>query len=89
MTYRISADIKYLGGSLEGMIIPAGHHVTATTQQEAYRIACFLDKVHRNDDFIRAAVTGNCYQVVSAPEITEIHQDDITVEELYVEEITI
>ena len=61
--YRVTADIEYLDGALSEMIIPHGFGVNYPTERLAQKCACFLERVRQDDDFIRAAVTGNRYKV--------------------------
>jgi hypothetical protein len=61
--YRVSADIKYLDGTLAGLDLPHGYTVTMPTRKLAQRTAMFLERVRQSDDFIRACVTGNRYKV--------------------------
>ena len=70
-TYTVTADIRYLDGTLEGVDIPAGHFARGLTHKRACSVASFLTKCHTSNDFMRAAVTGNRYEVTSAASITE------------------
>ena len=72
MIFRVSADIRYLSGALTGLTIADGHAVTEPTRTDAMRVVRFLSKVRADGDFIRAAVTGNRYAVVSDVRIEEI-----------------
>lgn len=71
MAFKVSADIHYLDGTLAGVDIPAGHFVTFSERGPAEKYARFLQKVRLAGDFIRAAVTGNRYNVTSEPTIEE------------------
>lgn len=62
-TFRISADIRYLSGALTGLTIPAGYSVTTPDRGRADSIQRWLNKVHTERDFIRAAGTGNRYEI--------------------------
>lgn len=62
--WQVRADICYLDGPLRGLLLPYGYAVTYASPEPAYRCAAWLTKVRAEQDFIRAAVTGNRYQVV-------------------------
>ena len=61
--YQVSADIEYLDGTLAGVQIPSGYSVSVPTSKRAAQVASWLRAVRLNNDFIRAAVTGNRYRV--------------------------
>jgi hypothetical protein len=71
MTYRVTADIEYLDGALEGLLIPAGYRVTYPNYRLAMKCAAWLQKVERTNDFVRAAVTGNRYAVRGHVEVSK------------------
>ena len=60
--YIVQFDKTYLDGNLKGMLL-AGETVTYPERSGAERHVAFLSRVAREGDFIRAAVTGNRYQV--------------------------
>ena len=64
MTYRVLADIKYIDGALAGLTIPAGYSAAVPNLQRAIVTCDWLQRVERERDFVRAAVTGNRYTVV-------------------------
>lgn len=68
----VSADIRYLDGTLAGLTIPDGHRVGMPTLHDAIRVAGWLTRVRDSNDFIRAACTGHRYQVVGEIRITDI-----------------
>ena len=69
--FTVSADIKYMDGWLAGMVIPAGYRCTFPTRSTAMSAVRWLTKVHRECDFVRAAVTSHRYAVVGGIELTE------------------
>lgn len=61
--FRVSADIRYMDGTLAGLEIPAGFSCTYQNNMKAYSVAAWLKRVHKAGDFIRATGTGNKYTV--------------------------
>ena len=70
---RISADIEYLDGTLAGMVIPDGWSATYP-KQSMFRITRWLERVRRQDDFIRATGTGNRYKVRGNIRVQDLRQ---------------
>jgi glutamine amidotransferase PdxT len=64
MQYHVQADIKYLDGTLAGLVIPGGYSITVPDEHHAKRIVAKLARIQSENDFVRAACTGNKYQVV-------------------------
>jgi len=73
MKYRVTADIEYLDGTLAGIVIPAGFTTTDPDIHHAIRRVQWLQRVMRENDFIRAVGTGNKYRVVGGIEYREIN----------------
>lgn len=67
--FRISADIKYLDGNLSGLVIPSGYTVTMPDNQSAMRVALWIYKVRKENDFVRAVGTASRYQFTSSARI--------------------
>lgn len=67
ITYTVSADVRYLDGTLAGLTIPDGYAVSYPTRDAADRAAAWVNATRRAGDFVRAAVTGNRYVFESAP----------------------
>jgi hypothetical protein len=63
-TFRVAADIEYLDGSLSGLVLVDGFHATFPDRESANRCSQWLCKVAAENDFVRAAVTGNRFKVI-------------------------
>lgn len=59
--YKITADIEYLDGTLAGLLIPSGYHVTYPTLESAVRCTQWIKRTMKDKDFVRAYGTGNRY----------------------------
>lgn len=70
--FRVSVDIKYIDGFLAAIVMPDGYTLTVPTESEARRVCAWLSRVHRDGDFIRAAVTAARYAVKSEPRIERV-----------------
>ena len=64
MRYQVTADIRYIDGSLAGLTIPAGYRTTWGDRQSASRAAAWLRSVMNSHDFVRACGTGNKYEII-------------------------
>lgn len=64
--FQVSADIRYLDGTLAGLLIPAGYRLTVPSARRATQIASWLSGVRSRGDFVRATGSGNRYEVVGA-----------------------
>lgn len=69
---RISADILYLDGPLAGTVIPDGYQVGVAALHQAPRYTTWMERVRSSGDFVRAAVTGHRYQLVSPPRVVDL-----------------
>ena len=67
--YTVVADIKYLDGSLTGLVIPAGHSTRHANKTSAMRVVRWIAKTYDSNDFVRATGTGNRYQFTTRPEL--------------------
>lgn len=70
--YRIDADIQYQDGTLAGLEIPSGFHVTVSTQEFAQSVCSWVESVLRDRDFVRAVRTGAKYTFTSLPRVTRV-----------------
>ena len=61
-SHIVQFDKFLLDGTLAGLTVP-GETVGYPSYPEAQRAAAFYERVAREEDFIRAAVTGNRYRV--------------------------
>ena len=61
MKHIVQFDLTYFDGALAGLPI-CGETVTFPNYKTAQRHASFLQRVERENDFIRAAVTGNRFK---------------------------
>lgn len=66
MIYRVSADIVYLEGFLDGIQIPDGFAVSYPSRSAADRCAAWINRTRADDDFVRAVGTGNRFKFASA-----------------------
>lgn len=71
-TFTVTADIRYLDGTLAGMVIPSGYRVTYTDRNGVFRATRWIERVRRDGDFVRATGTGNRYVFASVPSVSEI-----------------
>ena len=71
MQYRVTADIRYLDGTLEGITVPDGYAVTFKAYRSALSAWRWASKVQRSGDFVRAAVTGSRYRFAGAVRLTD------------------
>lgn len=70
--FVVTADIRYLDGTLKGMEIPSGFRVTVPSLAHAIRTAKYIETTRRNNDFVRAIGTGSRYVYTSAPSYFEL-----------------
>ena len=70
--FVVSADITYLDGSLKGLTIPAGYKVSYPCERLAVKLAGWIDKVRRENDFVRAVGSGWRYVFASKPQVLRI-----------------
>ena len=63
MRFIVRTDITYREGTLRGLRITNGHSVSFSTRTGAARHVQLLQRVQREEDFFRAAVTGNRYDI--------------------------
>lgn len=64
MLYTVQADIRYIDGTLAGIVIPGGYRVTVPDATHAARVERNLRRAAINGDTVRACLTGNRYAVV-------------------------
>lgn len=62
--FYVTADIRYLDGTLAGLTIPGGFRTSEPDIAHAVKRQRWLRGVMEAGDFIRAAVTGNRYEIV-------------------------
>lgn len=63
MTFRVTADIKYIDGTLAGLEIPAGFSATYPNRSIANRCSAWLERTMRAKDFVRATGTGAKFNI--------------------------
>ena len=68
---RVKADIEYMDGALKGVYLPFGYSVGYPNRDSAMRVCRWIERVMRENDFVRATGTGNRYQFKSVPLIVE------------------
>ncbi len=67
--FRVSADIRYMDGTLAGLDIPGGWSVTYPSRNQALRIARMLKCEQHSGAQIIACGTGNRYQITGGIEV--------------------
>ena len=70
--FRVTADIRYLDGTLQGVTVPAGFVATVPSRERALKIARLLKCVMQANDFIRATSTGNRYAIEGGIDVSGV-----------------